>query len=379
MLSTVARRATPLRRVLTDKSNIALARNVSVRFISSTSPRLDGTPKDIPSPVTEEAAKLSSSSSMGDLASAVSEDGIVSVVNQLGYNPFDLACLGLENIHLALDIPYWQAIVVGTIAVRLITLPIGIKSMQNSSRLAALRPHMAKLSENAKKDPGAQSRYTTELYALWKKYKVNPLKAAALPFVQLPIFISLFFGLKQMGSYYPEFANGGAYWFTDLAAADPTMVLPVINAASFLLMFEMNADGFQTENNDMFKMAMRGLSLAMVPLTYQLPAGIFVYWCTNNALSVIQGRVLKIEAIANYLDIPKAPVAAPAFKMSTNPVTKFIDAIRHPEKKVEVVDGSAPRTPTPTVTPTSPPPKTFTGPPPTSQKKKKKSVTSKKP
>jgi hypothetical protein len=40
---------------------------------------------------------------------------------------------------------------------------------------------------------------------------------------------------------------------------------------------------------------------------------------------MIQGRVLKLEPVANYFDIPKAPVAAPAFKMTGNPVTKFID------------------------------------------------------
>ena len=248
-----------------------------LRPMSSTPPRLDGTkeaPVDIAPPVNapEAAAKVSSSSSMGDIASAMSEDGVVSVVTQLGYHPFDLVCVLLDNIHLTLDVPYWQSIVLATIGLRLITLPIGIKSMQNSSRLAALRPHMAKLTEAAKRDPSVQARHTTELYALWKKHKVNPLKAMLLPFVQLPIFVSVFFGIKQMGDYCPDFSSGGTAWVTDLAAADPYVALPVINALSFLLMFELNSEGFQTQDNSTFKMAMRGLSLAMVPLTYNLPA-----------------------------------------------------------------------------------------------------------
>ncbi|CAE7853091.1 OXA1, partial [Symbiodinium microadriaticum] len=149
--------------------------------------------------------------------------------------------------------------------------------------------------------------------------------AVALPFIQLPIFVSLFFGIKQMGTYCPGFSSGGTAWFTDLAAADPYMVLPIINALSFLLMFEMNSDGFQTQDNDTFKMVMRGLSVAIVPLTYAMPSGVFVYWCTNNMLSMVQGKVLKTDAVASYFDIPKPPVSAPAFKMTGNPITKFVD------------------------------------------------------
>lgn len=260
----------PLRAMAVGQSRSALSGSGSLRSISSSPPRLDD--KSTISEIVPDPSKLSSSSSMSDIASAVSEDGMVSVVKQLGYHPFDLVCVMLDNIHLTLDVPYWQSIVLATIGLRLITLPIGIKSMQNSSRLAALRPHMAKLSENAKKDSNHQARYTTELYALWKKYKVNPLKAAVLPFVQLPIFISVFFGIKQMGTFCPEFSSGGTLWFTDLAAADPMVVLPIVNAASFLLMFEMNSDGFQTEDNNTFKFVMRGLSLIMVPLTYSLPS-----------------------------------------------------------------------------------------------------------
>jgi hypothetical protein len=53
--------------------------------------------------------------------------------------------------------------------------------------------------------------------------------------------------IKQMGTFCPDFSSGGTMWFTDLAAADPNLILPLINAASFLLMFELNSEGFQTQ------------------------------------------------------------------------------------------------------------------------------------
>lgn len=36
---------------------------------------------------------------------------------------------------------------------------------------------------------------------------------AALPVVQLPLFIGFFLGLRKMPDLVPEFATGGALWF----------------------------------------------------------------------------------------------------------------------------------------------------------------------
>lgn len=36
---------------------------------------------------------------------------------------------------------------------------------------------------------------------------------AALPVVQLPLFIGFFLGLRRMPDAVPEFATGGALWF----------------------------------------------------------------------------------------------------------------------------------------------------------------------
>lgn len=36
---------------------------------------------------------------------------------------------------------------------------------------------------------------------------------AALPVVQLPVFIGFFLGLRRMPDAVPEFATGGALWF----------------------------------------------------------------------------------------------------------------------------------------------------------------------
>jgi membrane protein insertase Oxa1/YidC/SpoIIIJ len=41
-------------------------------------------------------------------------------------------------------------------------------------------------------------------------------------------------------------------------------------------------------------------------LLYQ---GVFLYWAVNNVLSITQTKVLKLEPIRKFFNIPKAPLA----------------------------------------------------------------------
>jgi YidC/Oxa1 family membrane protein insertase len=201
---------------------------------------------------------------------------MIEAAPELGWNPVDIAIYLIENLHQYADIPYWQAIVVFTFALRIGLLPIALRGVQNGNRMALLKPDMTKV-QNAMKssegmaDPKLQARYQMEMKQLFVKHDVNPFRALALPLAQMPIFVSLFMGLRQMQDYYPDYCNGGVLWFTDLSVADPTYVLPVLNAFSFLLMIEMGADGMEQSNKGMFKNIMRGLAVVMVPMTVSMP------------------------------------------------------------------------------------------------------------
>jgi superfamily II DNA/RNA helicase len=97
-----------------------------------------------------------------------------------------------------------------------------------------LKPDMERVTAAMKaaesmSDPKIQLRYQMEMKEMFIKHKVNPFKALVMPFLQMPIFISVFMALRQAHEYLPTFSSGGAYWFTDLSAADPYYILPIIN------------------------------------------------------------------------------------------------------------------------------------------------------
>ena len=294
----------------------------------------------------------------------------------LGWYPSHLVMQAIDGIHTFTGVPYWEAIVCFTLAFRVVVLPLSITTAQGSARMAAVRPHLQKLSDRIKSNPNSDSRSTQQMAlesrALMKQYKVNPFTALAMPFVQLPIFMSCFFGLQAMATHFPGYATGGTLWFVDLSAADPYLILPAANALSFLLMIELGADGLQTGDQDTFKWVMRGLAVAMTPLTMSMSQGLFVYWSTNNVFSIAQALFLRNEAVRKYLDIPKPPLNAAPLKMS-NPITRLQEAWKKERlvgerAKAEVVDGAKAFTPT---TPAIKPAVTFAQPP---KKKREKAV-----
>jgi len=208
--------------------------------------------------------------------------------------------------------PYWGSIVTLTLALRTLTLPIHIQTMKNAAKLAIARPEMEALSKKMQNmqnpTPEQQVKVSLEMQALMKKHGVNPIKNILYPFLQMPIFVSMFFGLKEMGAHFPGFATGGFGPFTDLAAADPSYILPIATGVLFLGMVELGSpDMPETAMSKNMKMFMRVMAITMPPLTYQFPSGVFIYWMTSNAFTLMQSLALKIPTVKAALGIPEIP------------------------------------------------------------------------
>lgn len=142
--------------------------------------------------------------------------------------------------------------------------------------------------KGASQEPGAAEAYQKELWALWAKYNCNPFKSMAPLIAQAPLFICFFLAIKRM-AVLPSFADGGALWFNDLSAADPYLALPVLSSLTFLATTELSgAEMAANPSGNNIKWGLRALSVAMVPLTYNMPQGVFVYWVTTNSVSMVQ-------------------------------------------------------------------------------------------
>jgi len=231
----------------------------------------------------------------------------------------------LEFAHSASDLPWWGAIVATTVAARTLMLPVVAKQMRNTAAMAAARPEMLALQQwfkDSQASPNFDVRSGTQEYqqrlaAVWAKHDCHPVKSMAPLLMQAPLFIGFFSALRSLADAgVPSLSRGGTAWFSDLTVADPTYGLPLLSAGIFLLTVELNAaDGMQGQDPaTMRKMKnfMRFLAVALVPLTASMPAGVFVYWATSNACSLVQSTLFKVPATRRVFGLPPLGVAASA-------------------------------------------------------------------
>ena len=235
--------------------------------------------------------------------------------------PSDQALLLINWVNENAGLPcYAYAIGATTLAFRVVLFPLFVKGQANSSRMAHMQPELKLLKDDLERlgdkiDQQTQMRHIAQTRALFKKYDCNPLKSIIAPLLSMPIFMSMFFGLKKAPELFPDLlSTGGMLWFPDLTVADPYMALPILSAATFLGMTEMGKEQMMASDPARGRTMVnvfRGLAVIMVPITMNFNTGVFVYWTVNNTFSFVQAALLKQPAVKKAFGIWDPPKALP--------------------------------------------------------------------
>lgn len=94
------------------------------------------------------------------------------------------------------------------------------------------KPEM-EVAQEKMKETGNLAAYQKSIKAIKDRHNVQ-LWQSLLPMAQFPVYISFFFGLQKIDSIFPSIESGGTLWFSNLSAADPTMILPIASSATML-------------------------------------------------------------------------------------------------------------------------------------------------
>nr|XP_040035893.1 mitochondrial inner membrane protein OXA1L [Gasterosteus aculeatus aculeatus] len=229
-----------------------------------------------------------------------------------GYTPVGLIQNLLEFMHVDLGLPWWGAIVVGTVLARMAVFPVIVKGQREAAKLNNVMPEMSKLTTrmNEAKQSGNKFEFAkaySELNLFQKKHDVNPLRGFLIPVVQAPVFISFFIALRKMAYLpVPSLQTGGLLWFTDLTAADPFYILPLAVTGTMFFILELGAEsGIDNPNLRAMKTVFRIMPLIILPLTINFPTAVFTYWLTSNVFSLGQVALLRHPLVRNKLKIPE--------------------------------------------------------------------------
>ncbi|KAK2554470.1 Mitochondrial inner membrane protein OXA1L [Acropora cervicornis] len=227
---------------------------------------------------------------MADTVSSLGEPSLASL-GLGGYSPTGLIQQALELIHVQGNLSWCLSIAFFTVIVRVVCLPLIIKAQANTAKMNNIRPQLeesqAKLRELANShDSVAKATASMKLSQLYKDNDCHPLKSILAPLVQIPLFVSFFFGLKTMANLPVESLKTGGYlWFQDLTLGS-----------------EM---GVSNPTMKTMKTVMRIVAVATIPITAQFPAAIFAYWITSNLFTVGQVAILSHPAARKAMGIPE--------------------------------------------------------------------------
>jgi YidC/Oxa1 family membrane protein insertase len=193
---------------------------------------------------------------------------------------------------------YGVSIILLTILVRLAMAPLTVKQMRSMERMRLLQPKIKEIQEKHADDRQKQSEAMMSLY---RQEKVNPLGGCLPMFLQLPVFVGLFYALRSSIQLRQAPFFG---WIDDLAAPDllftipgadfPVRVLPLLMGASMFVQQKITPVQTDPAQARMMLIMMPGM---MTVVSYSFPSGLVLYWMMSNVLAISHqlwiGRHLK--------------------------------------------------------------------------------------
>ena len=173
----------------------------------------------------------------------------------------------------------WGWSIVGLVVLlRIAFFYLNFKAYSSMARMKAVSPRITEMRERLKDKPQQMQQ---EMMRIYKEEKINPLGGCLPIFIQMPFFISLYWVLLSTVEM-----RGAPWigWVHDLSAKDPYFILPLLMTASSLLQTWLNpkpADPMQAK-------MMWFMPLIFSVMFFVFPAGLVLYWLTNNILGIAQ-------------------------------------------------------------------------------------------
>jgi YidC/Oxa1 family membrane protein insertase len=181
------------------------------------------------------------------------------------------------------------AIVALVVLLKMAFYSLNASAYKSMAKMKALAPRVAEMRERLKDKPQEMQQ---EMMRIYREEKANPIGGCLPIFVQMPFFIALYWVLLSS----VEMRNAPWIgWIQDLAAPDTLFgTIPGLNFPVGLLPILMTASSlFQVWLNPAPPDPMQAKMMWIMPLVFGVmffyfPAGLVLYWLTNNILSIAQ-------------------------------------------------------------------------------------------
>ena len=188
------------------------------------------------------------------------------------------------------------SIIILTIMIKAAFYWFSATSYRSMARMREVAPKMQALKEKFGDDRQKMQQAMMELY---KTEKINPMSGCLPILIHIPVFIALYWVLLST----VEIRNAPwAGWIHDLSAPDPYFILPIVMTLTTLLQTALNP----APPDPMQAKMMWIMPLAFSVMFFFFPAGLVLYWITNNVLSIAQQWAINTQmGVPPQFNLPK--------------------------------------------------------------------------
>jgi YidC/Oxa1 family membrane protein insertase len=167
---------------------------------------------------------------------------------------------------------------------------------QSMAKMKAINPKIMEMRDRLKDNP---QQMQMEMMKIYREEKVNPMGGCVPIALQIPVFIALYWVLLST----VEIRNAPwVGWIHDLSAPDPYFILPLVMTLTTLLQTALNP----APPDPMQARMMWIMPLAFSVMFFFFPAGLVLYWITNNVLSIAQQWIINVRmGVPPQFNLPK--------------------------------------------------------------------------
>jgi len=182
---------------------------------------------------------------------------------------------------------YGWAIVVLTVAIKIVLFPLQHKSIVSMRKMQQVQPKVNALREKHKKaktDPAQRQKLNEDMMKLYQVEGINPMSGCFPILLQLPILWAFYSLLSQ------AIELRGAewiFWIHDLASKDPYYLTPILMTITMVIQQKLTPTTVDP---------VQARVLMMMPFVFgfifkDFPSGLVLYWLVQNLLSIGQQLV----------------------------------------------------------------------------------------
>ncbi len=226
----------------------------------------------------------------------------------------------LRFLHENVSVSWSWSIVLLTVVVRVVLIPLTWRQIKSMRAMQALQPQVKQLQEKYKDDRQLLNQKMMEFY---RENHVSPFGSCLPLLLQMPVFLGLFYMLREQGQAIwwdapPDVGSFAAVWHSaavgwlwvrDITHFDIILMFLYI-ASQFLSSWQMARKGAGQQKVIAYFMP---LMIGIFMFIYKWPAGLFIYWITSNVWTIAQQFVLEKVVPA------PVPVVPGADKLKTTP------------------------------------------------------------